>query len=290
MTVKLELYKIYKQVCDDGSISEAAKSLYISQSAVSQAIKQLESQVGVSLLRRTPKGVIQTQEGKLLYEYASSAIDLLSVAEQKLEAMKTLNYGELKIAASDTISHYLLLPVLEKFSLQYPKIKLQIINRTSFEAVNLLKSGKVDLAFINMPVYDEEILVSPYYTVEDIFVASKNSIYLNKTYSLEELAELPLILLEKKSNSRCYVEEFFNKKGIKISPEIELGSHDLLLEFAKINLGVSCVTKEFSTHYLNNKELMQIKIKESIPKRNIGVASLKGVSVTAAGQKFLELL
>lgn len=290
MTVKLELYKIYKQVCDDGSISEAAKSLYISQSAVSQAIKQLENQVGVSLLRRTPKGVIQTQEGKLLYEYASSAIDLLSVAEKKLEAMKTLNYGELKIAASDTISRYLLLPVLENFSLKYPKIKLQIINRTSFEAVNLLKSGKVDLAFINMPIHDDEILVSPYYTVEDIFVASKNSVYLNKTYSLQELAELPLILLEKKSNSRCYVEEFFNKNGIKISPEIELGSHDLLLEFAKINLGISCVTKEFSTHYLNNKELIQIRINENIPKRNIGVASLKGVSLTSAGQKFLELL
>ncbi len=174
MSVKLDLYKIYKEVCEKGSISDASKSLYISQSAVSQAIKQLETQVGLSLFRRTPKGVVPTAEGKMLYEYASSAIDLLTVAEEKLEAMKNLAYGDLKIGASDTISHYLLLPVLEKYSKLYPKIKLQIVNRTSLEAVSLLKSGKVDLAFVNMPFEDEEIHIQPYFSVEDIFVASKN--------------------------------------------------------------------------------------------------------------------
>ncbi len=101
---------------------------------------------------------------------------------------------------------------------------------------------------------------------------------------------LPLILLEIKANSRRFVETYFNEKGIKISPEIELGSHDLLLEFAKINLGVSCVIKEFSSHYLNSGELVQLKMTEPLPKRYIGVASLKGISVSTAGRQFLDLL
>lgn len=287
MQIKLELYRIFREVAVKKSISNAAKSLFISQSAVSQAIKQLETQLDLPLFQRTPKGVILTAEGQLLFEYAASAIDLLDVAENKLEAMKNLSYGDLKIGASDTISRYLLLNRLEHFNKLYPKIKLQIVNRTSLEAVSLLKTGKIDLAFINMPIKDNEIVVEKYMDVNDIFVADKK--FSTKEYSLVEISKLPLILLEKKSNSRRYVENFFNQNGISISPEIELGSHDLLLEFAKIKLGVSCVIREFSQQYLNNNDLVELKCKTPIPKRQIGIAWLKGVSMSAAAKKFIEI-
>lgn len=289
MSIKLELYKVFKEVCDHGSISDTAKALFISQSAVSQSIKQLEIQIGTPLLHRNAKGVTKTAEGELLYEYVSSAIGLLQVAEEKIEMMKTLNYGDLKIGASDTVSHYILLPKLELFNKLYPKIKLQIINRTSTEAISLIKSGKIDLAFINMPLEDEDISVIPYCYVQDIFVVSKNSPYANKEYSLQQLSEMPLIFLEEKSNSRRYVEDFLTKQGVKISPEIELGSHDLLLEFARINLGVSCVIEQFSNHYLKPRELIKLNIDTQIPKRNIGVATLKGVSLSNASTRFLEI-
>lgn len=290
MTVKLELYKIFKQVCDSGSFSEAAKILYISQSAVSQAMKQLESQTAIPLFRRTTKGVMPTGEGQLLYEYVSSAMDLLNAAEEKLEAMKNLTHGELKIGASDTISHHLLIPVLEQYSRLYPKIKLQIVNRTSSEAAALLKSGKIDLAFVNMPYQDEEITITPYFDVQDIFVAAPFSIWAEQTYTLEQIGELPLILLEQKANSRLYVERFFRQKGVSVAPEIELGSHDLLLEFAEINLGVSCVIREFSKEALESGTLVPLKTDFVIPNRQIGVASLPGVSLSTAARHFLSLL
>lgn len=287
MQIKLELYRIFTEVALHKSISDAAKTLFISQSAVSQAIKQLEAQLHLTLFIRTPKGVVLTAEGQLLFEYATSAIDLLEAAEAKLDAMKNLEYGDLKIGASDTISRYLLLGRLERFSKLYPKIKLQIVNRTSIEAISLLKTGKIDLAFVNMPIQDHEILVEDYMPVHDVFVGS--SIYGGQSYTLAEIAELPLILLEKKSNSRRYVEQFFNQNGIQISPEIELGSHDLLLEFAKIKLGVSCVIREFAEHYLNNGELVELECQTQIPKRQIGIASLRGVSLSAAAKKFVEI-
>ncbi|MFZ2539594.1 MAG: LysR family transcriptional regulator [Oscillospiraceae bacterium] len=286
MQIKLELYRIFKEVATHNSISDAAKSLFISQSAVSQAIRQLETQLNLTLFRRTPKGVVLTTEGQLLFEYAVSAIDLLEVAEKKLHAMKDLSYGDLKIGASDTISRYLLLSRLERFNKLYPKIKLQIVNRTSIEAIALLKTGKIDLAFVNMPISDNEIVVDEYMPVHDIFVGGKE--YAGKKYSLTEIANLPLILLEKKSNSRRYVENFFNQNGIQISPEIELGSHDLLLEFAKIKLGVSCVIQEFSEQYLKSGELVELFCQTPIPARQIGIASLKGVSLSAAAKKFVE--
>lgn len=286
MNVKLELFKIYKAVCENKSITKAAQTLFVSQSAVSQAIKQLEQQAGIVLLNRNKQGVTMTAEGEVLFSYVSSAVDLLETAQKKLEDMKTLSMGALKIAASDTISQYLLLPILERYSKQYPNIKLQIVNRTSKESIDLLKSGKVDIAFVNMPISDDDINVTPYFEIHDIFVAQKGSDYLKKFYTFEEVAQLPLILLEEKSISRWYIQKFFSDKGIAIRPEIELGSHELLLLFAKINLGVSCVIKEFSAQYFHC--LSPLKMPQ-LPKRNIGIAYLKGVSLSTAAQKFLDI-
>ena len=127
--------------------------------------------------------------------------------------------------------------------------------------------------------------------VHDIFVCGEK--FKNLTSSplnFEDIVKLPLILLEPKSNSRRYVEKFISSKGVQIGAEIELGSHDLLLEFAKINLGIACVVKEFSSNYLENKILYEIKTVEQIPKRNIGFGFLKSVSLSPASKKFVELL
>ena len=99
-----------------------------------------------------------------------------------------------------------------------------------------------------------------------------------------------MVFLEAKSNSRHYVEEFMLSKGVKINPEIELGSHDLLLEFASINLGISCVIKEFSKEHLGKGILYEVKTEENIPKRAIGYCFLKNVALSPSTTEFIKLL
>ena len=289
MAVHLDYYRVFYEVARSGSISEAARRLYISQPAVSQSILQLERQLEVTLFRRTVKGVQLTAQGRLLEEYAASALALLEAGEEKLAALKNLSYGELKIGASDTISRYLL-PRLETFSRTYPQIKLQIVNRTTMEALSLLKQGKVDLAFLNLPVLDEEISIQPCLQVQDVFVAADESDWNRENpYTMQELALLPLILLEQKSNSRQYVENWFAQEGFRISPEIELGSHDLMLEFAKIRLGGCCVIREFSGEALASGGLVELRCEKLPPPRQIGIASLGGVSLSEAARRFIAL-
>lgn len=289
MLAKPELYRVFRAVAEKGNISLAAQGLFISQSAVSQSIKQLEASLGLPLFRRTPKGVTLTAEGHLLYEYARPAIDLLEAAEEKLAAVKDLSDGELKIGASDTLSKHLLLPKLEEFSKTYPEIKLRIVNRTTIEATDLLKSGKLDIAFVNLPIFDDELTVEPVFPVQDIFVAAPGFCE-DRAYFLREIAELPLILLEEKSNSRRLIDGIFREAGIDIFPEIELGSHELLLEFARIRLGVSCVTREFAGVYLENGSLVELRCSPPLPTRAIGTARLKGVSLSPAALAFMKLI
>ncbi len=291
MILKLDNYRVFSQVAKDQSFSKAAKTLYTTQPAVSQTILNMEKELGTRLFTRTSKGVILTTDGQLLYEYINSAINLIELGEKKLSESLDLLTGEMKIGVGDTISRYFLLPYLEEFHSNSPNIKLKIINRTTLELLNLLKSGEIDIALCNLPVKDSALDIQKCSDVHDIFVCGeKYKSLCQSNISLEELTQYPMIFLEGKSNSRQYVEKYFLSNGIKIQPEIELGSHELLLEFAKYNFGISCVIEEFSKDYLNKGDLFKLKLTDEIPKRSIGFCFLKSVSMSAAARKLVSLI
>lgn len=291
MVSKLDLYRIFCVVGKNESFSGAAKELFMTQPAISQSIMQLEKELDTRLFNRTPKGVTLTNEGSLLLEYVNSAINLIEIGEEKIAEFKNLTIGELRIGVGDTISKYFLLPQLEAFRNRYPSLKLKIENGTTDALISLLKSGEVDIVVCNLPVEDDALNVRPCMDIHDTFVyGDKYRKLLARPIGFQELAKLPLIFLEPSSNSRKYVEEFLLSKGVKISPEFELGSHDLVVEFARINMGIACVTREFTEDYLESGVLQEVQLKGEIPHRSIGVCSLKSVPLSPASTRFLELL
>lgn len=290
MVSKLDLYHLFYTVGKNKSFSKAAKALYMSQPAISQSIAQLEKELDTRLFNRLSKGVTLTDEGKLLFEYVSSALQYIQAGEEKLLEFKNLIIGEFKIGVSDTISRYFLLPYLETFHNRYPNLKFKIVNGTTWEIIAALKAGEVNIAICNLPIDDKSLEVKPLLEIQDTFVyGEKYRKVLSKPIQLEELVKFPLILLDN-SNSRRYVEEFFLTKGIKIQPEFELGSHELLLEFARINLGVACVTKEFSKQFLGKGLLREVTLMEPIPKRSIGICYLKNVPLNRAAERFVDII
>ena len=131
MAVKLELYRVFQEVARMGNISAAAQNLFISQSAVSQSIKQLEEQLQVRLFSRSTRGVVLTSEGKLLLDYVSHGLGLIQCGEEKLAQSRQLLTGELIIGASDTVTKTYLVSRLEAFHQNYPAIQIRILNGTS---------------------------------------------------------------------------------------------------------------------------------------------------------------
>ncbi|TCU77519.1 DNA-binding transcriptional LysR family regulator [Tissierella praeacuta] len=291
MSIRLELYRIFDKVAKCKSFSKAANELYMTQPAISQAIMQLEDELKIRLFTRTPRGVILTNEGKILFEYTNSAISLLDNGEKKIRQSRDLKQGELKIGVSDTISRYYLLPYVEKFHKDYPNIKLKIINQTTDELCKLIKSGEIDIGICNLPIKDNSLDIKKCKDIQDIFVfGERYKDMVTNSITYEELLGYPLIFLDNRSKTRQYVEGYLFSKGIRINPEIELGSHDLLLEFAKVGLGLACVVREFSKDYLLEGSLYELNLVEDIPKRGIGICSLKGVSLSPSSEKFIEYL
>lgn len=289
MTIKLEQYRIFNEAARTLSFSLASQNLFISQSAISQTILAIEKELNTKLFIRKSKGVSLTKEGEVLYQYTKEALDTISLGEQRLNSMKKLQDGELIISCGDTISSHFLARYLDQFHQQYPKVKLKIINRTTLETIELIKSGQVDIGFVNLPIQEDTLITKECLKVHDIFVANP-SYDSSHLYTKEELAALPLILLESNSNTRKFIEESFLKEGIHLKPEIEIGAHDLLLEFAAINLGVSCVVKEFSMHFLKQNLLQELQQATPLPERSIAYAYLKRIAPSPAAETFMKMI
>ena len=290
MAVKLELYRVFKEVAETGNISAAAKNLYISQSAVSQSIKQLETALQARLFARSPRGVTLTGEGQMLYQYVRNALGLLATGEDKLSQAQQLLLGTLTIGASDTVTGQFLTPYLDEFHHQHPGIRLKIVSGRSAKVVSMLRSGAVDIAFASSPK-DSTLETWPCFTTHSVFVAGKNyHCDFDKIYTRQEMAEFPLILLERKASSRVFLEQHFLQAGVTLTPEIELSSRQLLVTLAGIGLGVAGVTLEFVRKDLESGDIRLLKTDFTIPERSVDMCTLKEVPPTAAATAFMEMV
>ena len=290
MSVKLELYRVFKEVADSGNISAAAEKLNISQSAVSQSIKQLETALHVRLFARSPRGVALTDEGQMLYGYVRGALGLIATGEDKLSQAQQLLLGTLVIGASDTVTSLFLTPYLDEFHRMHPGIRLKIVSGRPAKVLSLLKSGAVDIAFASSPS-DPALQCRPCFPTHTVFVAgSRYDCDFDHVYTLQEMARFPLLLLDRKASSRLFLEQYFLQGGVKLTPEIELSSRSLLVPLARIHLGVAVVTREFVQDPLDKGELRQLKTDFEIPPRSLDLCTLKGVSPTAAASAFIEMI
>ena len=289
MKTKLDYYRVFYETARFNSFSTAAQHLYISQSAISQCIQQLESDLKVQLFIRTKRGISLTNEGKILYLKVENAINSIEQGESQLERLRHLESGELRIAAGDTITTHFLLKYLEDFHATYPDIRIEMANSYSSQMLTLVKEGKADLAFVNMPMEDEELTFEECLEINDVFVCGQD--FENKeSYSWEEVAKLPLILIEKNASSRHFLENNFKERGITLEPQIEVAVHDLLIRFASIHLGISCVIEQFSKEELENGIIKKIPLDPPLPARSIACAYLKNAPLSYAAKPFLELI
>ena len=290
MAVKLELYRVFKEVAETGNISLAAKNLYISQSAVSQSVKQLETALQARLFARSPRGVSLTWEGQMLYQYVRSALGLLATGGDKLSQAQQLLLGTLTIGASDTVTSFFLTPYLETFHHQHPGIRLKIVSGRSAKVLSMLKSGAVDIAFASSPS-EPGLSTWSCFATHSVFVAGSGyDCDFDHVYTRQEIADFPLILLERKASSRVFLEQYFLQSGITLTPEIELSSRSLLVSLAKIGLGVAGVTLEFVQDALLSGDIRLLKTDFTIPSRSVDMCTLQDVSPTAAAAAFMEMV
>ena len=288
MDINYELYKVFYYVADTLSFSEASKQLFISQSAVSQSIKALEKKLDQVLFIRSTKKVQLTPEGEILLRHIEPAINLIKRGESQI--METASTGgQIRIGASDTICRYFLVPYLERFHKAFPNAHIKVTNATSIKCTGLLENGQVDLIVANYPNVYLGSLASfrKIRDFHDVFIANQSFAELQgKKLSLKELQRYPIIMLDRKSTTSEFLHSLFQQHQLDLVPEIELSSNDLLIDLARIGLGIAfipdyCVPK-------NSDQLFVVQTEEQLPKRQLVAAWNGHVPVSRATQAFLD--
>lgn len=275
MNQNLSSYRIFYTVANTGNISKAAKELYISQPAISKSIQKLEESVGCKLFSRSSRGVVLTDEGKLLYEHVSEAFETLTLGEEKLKRSIELGVGHLKIGVSSTLCKYLLLPYLKEFIRQNPHISISISCQSTNDTLKLLEDNKIDIGLIGKPENLKNIHFDFLEEIEDIFVAAKDYLRNLKARGIQKdhiLQSSTLMLLDKNNMTRQYIDDYLQENQIIIKDSIDISDMDLLIDFARIGVGVACVIKNFVLEDLENGTLVEIPLGFPIHKREVGFA------------------
>ncbi len=291
--VNLELYRVFYTVAKCGSLTKAAEELYISQPAVSQAIRQLEKNLGGKLFNRTHKGMELTENGgKQIFEEVREALSLLDKAEKSFTELKDTATGVIRICASDTVSTHFLLPYIKEYHEKYPDVKIVLVNGTTVETLKELKEGRGDVGLVNLPVEEEGVeVINTVMNIHDVFVGGEKFALLNdKIVPLKALEDYPLLMLESPTVSVRSVNEFALSHGIKLNPEIEPSSIELMVSLAKSGMGIACVPREFVKEEIASGILKEIRTEPSLPTRAIGLAVNRNGNLTFAVKEFIKLI
>lgn len=292
MDISLEYYKIFYYVGKIGSISGAAQVLCISQPAVSQAVKQLENKLGVTLFVRKQKGVVLTAEGEMLFSYVKQGYEYICMGEDKIRQMVDLDCGEVHIGASDMTLRYYLLNYLEDFHKKYPNIKVSVTNGPTPDTLGCLAEGRIDFGVVSGPITsNEDLIINEVREIEDIFIAGKSfAKYQEKIIKLTELEQMPIVCLEPNTSTRKYVDDFLFENDVHIEPEFEIATSDMIVQFAVKNLGVGCVVKDFAKEMIERGEIFELQLEKQIPKRHICVATNSKMPMSSAGKYLYDML
>lgn len=291
MNQNLSSYWIFYTVANAGNISKAAKELYISQPAISKSIQKLEENLNCKLFSRSSRGVVLTEEGALLYGHVKEAFETLNLGEDKLKRSIALGVGHLQIGVSATLCKYMLLPYLKEFIRRNPHISISIQCQSTNETLRLLDEDKIDIGLIGKPENLKGI--SFYYldNIEDIFVANSDYISNLKKRGIKEnevLQNSTLMLLDKNNMTRQYIDDYLQENHITVAESIDISNMDLLIDFAKIGVGVACVIRSFVEKELEEKSLIEIPLGIPIHKREVGFAYKENRKPSKSLQTFID--
>ena len=291
MEVSFDLLRTFKVVAQYGSISKASKKLCLTQPSVTKTIKKLESQLNMTLFMREKKGMVLTDNSKMLYRYIIDSINTLDNVELLAKNVNLSDVGKLKIGAGDSVTRNLLKKTIVEFKKLNPGITIEISNSSSEDLYNDLRYGRIDIIFINSTVIINENkyksfklidIEDCFFTIPEIYEKVKN------VTNIKSILSQSLIVQNEKYDTRTFLNAICLRNNIQLKPIIELDRHGLMIEFVKEGLGIGFATKQYIKPYLDSGELIELNVNFDIQKRHINCVYRNNKNIKV--KKFLDLL
>jgi DNA-binding transcriptional LysR family regulator len=289
--MNLNQLRVFRAVLDQGSITQAARALRISQPAVSKQLAELEASLGAPLVDRLPRGIRLTAAGEVLSDFVRRIFQEERAAELALGEFLGLRQGALSVGASSTIGSYLIPQVFGDFHALHPTVGLELgIGNTRTIQSHVLE-GQHDVGltegFATSDALDIEVLSHD----EMVLITSPDhELTRHRSVDPKRLSELPFIARERGSGTRDVIEAALYDHGVRLRPVMTLGSTEAVKNAVARGLGVAMVSRLTVALELELGRLSEVKVDGLKIRRALHLLTLRGKHPSPAAREFLRLL
>ena len=283
--------KAFLAVANERNFSRAAEKLFRTQSAVSQAVRLLEREVGETLFLRLGRTTELTPAGRVLLEHVEEAFYALERGRARIRALKELREGELTVAASDTTTCYILPKTLAAFRRHYPGVEIRILNRPSPVAAQLVAAHDADVGIVTLPIEHPKLASEPLRVREDVAIcAAAHPLAKRAKVSMKELLGYPLILLDRGSNTRSFIDRTMETEGLTPTIAMEVGSIEVIKKLVELDFGISIVPRVSVQQEVRQGALKTIRLFDKKDWRVTGIVYPRKGMANVAAEAFVNLL
>ncbi len=264
-SLNLNLYKIFYDVAQYGSVSTASKNLMISQPAISRSIKKLEEDLNVTLFYRTLNGMVLTEKGKELLGYVEDACNSLRIGERTMMETNNLIKGKLSIGVPSHVASFYLFDKIKKFHKDYPNIEISIISRCTAELVKLLENHEIDFVIDTSPICgnEKELHIEELINCNHCFVTLSDDTC--NVSCLKDLEDLPLILPVMRSSHRKRLHEVALENNVTFKNVLSIETSEMIEESVLQGNGIGYILEDVVKSEIDKGILKKLPIKESLP-------------------------
>ena len=279
METSWDLYKYFYFVCEFKNITRVAEYFCVTQPAITKKIKNLENELGRTLVISTNKGITITDDGNKIHQMLKPAFESFNNIETEFIRESNGSKATVKLGVGYWTSKNVIIPAISRFYKEYPNVDFYTITCSLEENMRKLKSGEIDAVFFydnTIEDIDQNLITKECYKVQDGFIISnkiKNDF--PEEISIYDINEYPLIVKDKSSGSRILLDKIVKDKNIEVKPKYEVTSYWLLNSHVKANKGIGFYILDYLEDELNDGTYIQVPTKEVIPQRAMNCCYLK---------------
>lgn len=283
--------KVFYSAVSTGSFTRASQTLNLSQSTISQHIKQLESELGCQLFRRVGRSVHLTEAGQVLRDHCEKIFQDVRNAEMAIKELNGQQRGRIRFGSGATTLIYQLPVVIEAFNAQFPNLELVIFSDTTEAILREVKAQRLDLGLVMKPPAENDLRFTPLYS-EELLIAlpSKHPLVGKRALAVQDLQGLRFILYEKKTVMRKLIDDFFHQLGITPQIAMVMENIEAIKSLVGSGLGASVLPAHAVGEEAADKKVRMMRVQNRALRRQLGLIHLKSALLPNVVHQFSQLI
>lgn len=281
--------RYFVEIVEQGSMKRASETLFIAQPALSQQMRKLETDLGVTLLERSVRGVVPTEAGRELLQRARQILDQVRDARHAVQAGSAEPQGSVVLGLPSSVSAVLSVPLVLEMRATLPGVSLRVVDGTSGYVLEWLRAGHIDMGILHGEQRASDVAAEPLFD-EALYLIEAPVGKRRRSVPFSELGDMDLILPGRHHGLRDMLERIARENGVRLSPVVEIDAFMQMKELAALGVGRTVLSLAAVSEEVERGELRAVALSAPRVERRMFLARARARPVSNAASATMELL